>query len=104
LSTIGAEKDREYLLESLVLPDAQVAEGFETLVVATTDGEVLSGIVKGDRGETIELMTAEGKLLSIPKTEIEEQARGVSAMPQDVIDSLSKRDLRDLIEFLSSLK
>ncbi|CAN5914787.1 c-type cytochrome [soil metagenome] len=104
LTTIGAQKDREYLLESLVLPDAQVAEGFETLVVATVDGEVLSGVFKDDSGDTLELMTAEGNLLSIPKPEIEEQARGVSAMPQDLIKTLSMRDLRDLVEYLSSLK
>ena len=49
-------------------------------------------------------MTAEGKSLSVPKDTIEERKRGPSAMPADVAAKLSKTELRDLIEFLASLK
>ncbi|RUL89760.1 PVC-type heme-binding CxxCH protein [Tautonia sociabilis] len=104
LSDIGAKRDRAYLLRSIVAPDVEIAEGFETLVVATADGQVLSGIVKDDSGETLTLMDAEGKLITVPKDQIEESRRGVSAMPADLIKQLSKRDLRDLVEFLSSRK
>ena len=49
-------------------------------------------------------MTAEGKSLAVPKDSIEERKRGPSAMPADVAAKLSKKELRDLIEFLASLK
>jgi quinoprotein glucose dehydrogenase len=49
-------------------------------------------------------MTAEGKPLAIPKSEIDEQKRGDSAMPDDLIRMLSKAELRDLVEFLARQK
>ena len=104
LTGIGGRKDRPYLLESIVLPDKQIAQGYETLVVSTRDGQVLSGIVKAQDDKEIRLITAEGKLVTIPRAEVEETKRGSSAMPADTIKNLSKTELRDVIEFLSQSK
>lgn len=101
LSDIGAKHDRTYILESIVAPDARIAEGFETLVIATTDGQILTGIVKEDSEESMTLMDADGKTLTIAKAQIEERQRGISAMPVDLLKTLSKRDLRDLVEYLA---
>jgi quinoprotein glucose dehydrogenase len=49
-------------------------------------------------------MTAEGNFDVIPKNEIDEQARGRSAMPEDLIKKLTTSELRDLVEFLAQLK
>ena len=49
-------------------------------------------------------MTAEGKLLTVPKERIDEREPGKSAMPEDSIKHLSKPELRDLVEFLAGLK
>ena len=47
---------------------------------------------------TLRLMTPEAELKLIPESEIEERARGASAMPQDLIQQLSLRELRDLVD------
>jgi quinoprotein glucose dehydrogenase len=104
LAGIGAKKERMYILQSIVEPNAEIAEGFDTLVVATTDGQVHTGVVKDEKGEVLKLMDAEGKLIEIPKADIEDQKRGLSAMPQDLLKNLSPRDVRDLVEFLSGLR
>jgi len=104
LSKIGSQQKPDYLLEALVLPDKQIAKGFDTQVILTESGKVHTGIVKEDDGRQIRLMTAEGNVLTIPKIEIEEQNRGRSAMPEDLIKKLSLFELRDLVEFLASLK
>ncbi len=104
LTGIGDMKPREYLLESIVAPNKQIAQGYETQVIATEDGRILAGIVKTDAGDSLTLMTAEGRLVTVPKSEIDEQRRGDSAMPQDLMQHLSRMELRDLIEFLDSLK
>lgn len=49
-------------------------------------------------------MTADGQPLAIPKSEVEEQKRGDSAMPDDLVKMLSKSELRDLVEFLARQK
>jgi quinoprotein glucose dehydrogenase len=65
---------------------------------------VHAGIIKEDDGKQIRLMSAEGNVVVIPKVEIEEQARGRSSMPEDLIKKLSYSELRDLVEFLARLK
>ena len=104
LSAIGARQTRAYLLESIVNPDKQIAQGFESVVLATSDGKVHTGVLRGEDDKEVRLITALGKLLAVPKNTIEERKRGPSAMPGDLAGKLSKTELRDLIEFLASLK
>ena len=105
LSGVGGKQPREYILESIVAPDRKIAEGFETLVVATADGQVQAGILKSEAGDALKLMTPEGKLVTIPKDEVDEQqARGASAMPADLTKSLSRSEVRDLVAYLADQK
>jgi quinoprotein glucose dehydrogenase len=104
LSGIGARQNRTYLLESIVDPNKQIAQGFESVVLATSDGKVETGVLRGEDDKEVRLITAEGHPVTVPKDTIEERKRGPSAMPADVAQKLSKTELRDLIEFLASLK
>jgi quinoprotein glucose dehydrogenase len=104
LAGIGSRQDRPYLLEAIVEPNKEIAKGYETTVLLTSTGQVYSGIIKSEDERALVLITAEGKLLHVRKDQIEERQRGKSAMPEDLIKSLSKRELRDLIEYLASLK
>ena len=104
LTTIGSQRDREYLLESLVEPNKVIAENFETVVVLDLDGKIHVGVPKASTDETLSIMTAEAIMVNIPKDEIDEIRRGESAMPNDVIKHLTMAELRDLIEFLATRK
>ncbi|MGE3809660.1 MAG: c-type cytochrome, partial [Gemmataceae bacterium] len=101
---LAAKQPREYLLEAIVSPNAKIAENFDTLVVTLTNGKFLTGILKKDDGKQLQLMTPEGKLLVIPKDEVDFMQKGKSAMPEDLLKHLSKRDIRDLVEFLATQK
>jgi quinoprotein glucose dehydrogenase len=104
LSHIGSREKREYLLESIVDPDRQIAKGFETVTLELKDGRVQAGVLKGEDAAYIHLMTPEGLTVTVPKDQIETRGRGKSAMPQDVVKYLSRSDVRDLVEFLTTLK
>ena len=105
LSDIGARQQRRYLLEAIVVPSKAIAKGFESVVVETVDGHVYTGVLHAETDRQIELVTADGKTVTIAKDEIDARsASGKSAMPDDLIKQLSQDDLRDLIEFLASLK
>lgn len=104
LTTIASRENREHLLESLVAPNAKIAKGFETIVAALDDGQVVTGVLRTEDDERLWLMTAEGKPLTVPKASIEERSRGVSAMPERLMEHLSTYELRDLVEFLSQLR
>ncbi|QJW96135.1 PVC-type heme-binding CxxCH protein [Frigoriglobus tundricola] len=98
------EKDRRYLLEAVVMPNAKIAKGFETVVLTLADERVVSGIIKSEDKNHVKLVTAEAKELTIPVDDIVSRRTGPSAMPDDLHKKLTHRDLRDLVEFLSGLK
>jgi quinoprotein glucose dehydrogenase len=104
LSDIGLKQKRDYLLEAIVHPNKQIAKGFESVLVATVDGEVITGVFKSEDETTLRLMNKDGGLIIISKDDIEERAVGKSGMPEDLIKYLTKSDVRDLVEYLSTLK
>jgi len=104
LTTIAKDKTREYLLESIVLPDKILAQGYQAAIVQTDDGRTHTGIVKSEDDKVLTLQTAEGNFITIPKASIEQRGRGKSPMPEDVMKLMSKSELRDLVEYLSTLK
>lgn len=103
LSKIGEKRDATYLLESLVLPDAKIAEGYGSVTLALDDGRVVAGLLKKESETTIEIQTPRGEKLEIKKSEIEERGPTKSAMP--VMDSnLTPREMRDIVAYLRSLR
>ncbi|MEX2174411.1 MAG: PVC-type heme-binding CxxCH protein [Pirellulaceae bacterium] len=104
LSKISTEKKRDYLLESIVAPSKTIAKNFESVVIRDLDGIVHTGVLKQEDSRQVTLMTAEGKLVTIPLENIEARKPGKSAMPEDVTKYLSPFELRDLIEFLAERK
>ena len=103
LTTIGL-KPRKYLLESIADPNKVIAEGFDTVVAITDDGLVHTGIVKDQDDTTITLVNADGKVIVLDKDSIDEQVPGRSSMPEDLVKQLTPREMRDLVEYLSTLK
>jgi quinoprotein glucose dehydrogenase len=103
LTGVGKRQTREYLLEAIVEPNAKIAQGFETVIVTLTNGSVHAGILKADSAEELTLMPPTGILEKLPKTQIKSRESGPSGMPP-LAAVLSKREIRDLVEYLSSLK
>jgi quinoprotein glucose dehydrogenase len=102
LTKIGSEKQRDYLLQAIVDPNAAIAKGFESVMLVLDDGLVLAGVLRDESKTQVRLITAEGDLKTISKESIEQRASGKSAMPEDLPKKISKRELRDLVEFLST--
>ncbi len=104
LTVIGKQRDRRYLLEAICLPNAKIAEGFETAMILDFDGQMTTGIVKSEDDEFIELVEASGSLTRIAIDDIDLRRKGKSSMPEDLITKMSARDLRDLVAYLASLQ
>lgn len=94
----------EYLLESIVIPNKAIAKGYDSVLITTLDGKSITGVLRGEDEKEVKIITAEGKPITIKKADIDERKATKSAMPEDIITKLSKRELRDLIAFLASLK
>jgi quinoprotein glucose dehydrogenase len=103
LTGVGKRQTREYLLESIVDPNAKIAAGFETVIVTLQDGSLHAGILKGESETELSLMQPTGVLEKLSKAQIKSRERGPSGMPA-LAAILSKKDVRDLVEYLASLK
>lgn len=103
LNGVG-KQTREYLLESIVLPSKAIAKGYESVLITTVDGKTVSDVLKSEDANEVHLMTAEGKPVTVKKADIDDRRATKSAMPDDFSTKLTKREIRDLVEYLSTLK
>ena len=103
LSAVGGTSPLDYVANSILNPNLAVKEQYVTRMFELSDGKVLSGVVV-DRDETrVRIRDAQGKLVIIPKADIEEETNGVSMMPQGLTKFLTHDELLDLIRFVSEL-
>ncbi len=103
LTAIGASSPLDYVIDSLLYPAKNVKEGYNTVVVQTADGQVLTGIQVTRSDAELVLRDAAGKEMKIPTADIDEESAGTSLMPAGLIDGLSREELADLVCYLSSL-
>ncbi len=105
LVDIGKRYKREELIESILKPDAKIAQGFDTYSFVTKQGRVHSGFVVGESAEDLQLRQANGLSQTLVKTEIEERLkRKESMMPKGIANNLSPEELANLLAFLQQLK
>lgn len=100
LSNIGNILDREELLESMVMPDKRIAPGFGSVTITTEDGQKISGLFKEMTESYMEVEVEDGQVEQVSREEISEQTFSPSGM-FSMEGILSKRELRDLVEFLN---
>ncbi len=100
---IGLRYQREDLMTAILEPSKQIANGYETVVITTTDGKQLIGVFKGETGDAVNLMDAEGKLHTIAKKDIDERRISpISTMPNGLNDGMTLQDFADLLAFLEA--
>ena len=104
LSHLAAQKDRQFFLESILLPNKEIARGFESVLVTLKNGSAYAGVVKSENNNELLINSPEDGLVTVKKSDIQSREKGLSPMPEGMGQVLSKQDLRNLVEFLSSLK
>ena len=103
LHQVATRHDRSSLLQSLIDPSAKIAKGFEAVSLVMDDGRILGGIVRQQDANELELEKPDGTRVRVKLSDIEERSAPKSAMPE-MNRALSPRELRDVVEFLSTLK
>jgi putative heme-binding domain-containing protein len=103
LSAVGSISPPEYVVASILNPDASIKEAYVTRSIITDSGEVHTGI-QIDRDELrVRLRDATGKTITIPTADIEEEVEGKSLMPKGLTTFLTEQEFLDLARFVSEL-
>ena len=105
LAGIAVKYKREDLMTSVLEPSKVIAQGYETIVLTTNQGVTLTGVFKGETADAVSLADKDGKLISVPKKEIDERKFSpVSTMPNGLNDGMTLQDFADVIAFLEARK
>ena len=95
--------DRAHLLESLIIPNATLAVGFQCALLKLKGGEEISGVISSESADELTLTSVvDSKKRKIKTVEIAERTPLPSLMPPHFGAVLTKREIRDVIEFLAA--
>ena len=106
LTRICKERTPAQIVESLLWPNRLVAKEFQPVKLATKDGELMTGyVVESESSDEVLALRdpASQKITKVSRSEIENQANGLSLMPMGLIESLNPADQADLLRFLIGL-
>jgi hypothetical protein len=105
LSGLAAKYNKDEIATSILYPSAKIASGYESLIVATKDGRVVTGVLKADTTSGLELEDADAKRVRVELDDIEERRAGdVSIMPNGLAEGLQPKDFADLLAYLDTLR
>ena len=105
LTTIGANRSRSDLLESIVMPSASIVRDYESYKVLTSEGRVIAGMIASETVEHISIQPATGSPIKVKRDEIESMVPNpISIMPNGLDEALTETELADVIEYLSQQK
>jgi len=105
LSQIGKIRTKAELLESIVFPSLTIAPEYRSHQVTTKEGKSATGLIIRDAADALVLRLTDLSEIHIARKNIEDIApAAVSLMPDGLERTLSRQELRDLLEFLVQQK
>jgi quinoprotein glucose dehydrogenase len=103
LTHIALTLTREQLLESLIAPSARISPGFGSISLKLKDGQEVVGTLMKEVDDVLTIKTNDAEPLVIPVSRIAKRENLPSGMPP-MGETLSKREIRDIVEYLSWLR
>lgn len=102
LNGIAGRLTRQQILESLINPSARLAPGFGVVTVELKNGKTLSAVLIEENNTSLTLKGDKQNEV-IHKDQIVKRINAASSMPE-MKYILSKKEIRDIVSFLSELK
>lgn len=104
LADIASRYDRAELLDSLINPSREIADGHGVEIIETRSMGLTIGVVAREIPSLL-VRNEFGDEIAVPLDEvISRRESDVSMMPDDLTDSLSDQEMVDLLVFLGSLR
>jgi putative heme-binding domain-containing protein len=104
LSAVGAGLPIDMIVESVLWPNRQVKEGYNTTAVLTKNDQIFQGFHASEDKQTLILRDpAKDELIRIPIADIRARKEIGSVMPEGLTNGLTREELRNLIRFLADL-
>ena len=105
LGSSGSKFTKDYLIESILDPNAVVAQGFQTELITMKDKSVHMGFVTREEDGVVDVRNIAGIVSQLKAGDIAKRDhQSQSMMPAGLAATLTVDEFNDLIAFLSSMK
>jgi putative membrane-bound dehydrogenase-like protein len=92
----------DYIVSNLVDPSALIGKDYQATVIQTTDGRTLTGIVRNETQDSLQLALA-NETVTVLKSDIDaRELSPKSMMPDDQLKPMSDHEFRSLVAYLAS--
>ena len=103
LTSLGASAPADYIIESLLVPNAKVKEGYNGVTLKLKDGSEITGIQARETAQEIILRNVAGQETAVVKANITGKTDIGSIMPAGLLDALNDNERMNLYCFLAEL-
>ena len=105
LTAVAGVRTAQFIVESILEPSAGIAGGYESVLIETTDGRILDGVIRRETQDSVWLADGEGiesvlAIADIARRRVQE----TSLMPEDFARLLTVAQLHDLLSYLETLR
>lgn len=104
LTGFAKTHDRQYILESIVNVNAKIAPGYQMVALQLKDGGFKAGLVKEETAETVTIQIPPAPPETVAVSNIAKRDNAPSGMIPNIADFITRRELRDVIEYVANLK
>lgn len=105
LTVIGQKLNKAQLYDAILHPSAAIEMGYETWVVKTKSGQVLTGRKVEDTDDHVTILDTDGKYQDVAVDQVQRKVQQkISLMPEGLTAAMTQQELVDLVEFLSRRK
>jgi len=103
LTTIGASRTSQDLLESIIFPSSTIVRQYEPYTLVTVNGRTYSGLVVRDTADSVVIQQATGEPVTVARNDVDELIPATaSIMPKGLDEELSAQQIADLVAWLQS--
>lgn len=105
LMDIAKRYEKPVLIQSILKPNAVIAQGFESFIFGMSNGERFNGFVTSEGAEDLTIRTVNGEQLTLVKARIEARRKAdLSMMPEGLVAALTPKEVASLLAFLETLR
>jgi putative heme-binding domain-containing protein len=103
LNGVASRLSRDQLLEALIEPSARIAPGYGIVSLDLKNGQKLNGVLQEERSDVLRMKVGNSPDTLVRKTDIAQRNNSPSSMPPMHL-LLSKKEIRDVVAFLGTMK
>ncbi len=105
LTNIAGTRTAQFIVEAILRPSQVIAGGYESVLIQTTDGRILNGVIGRETADSVWLVDAEGIESVLPVAAIgRRRVEEMSLMPGDLAEVLTMTEFHDLLAYLQTLR